>query len=139
MRQDRVLHENRTLTDPQFRAIAALLSAPSIVAAARVAKVPRRTLHHWLRQTSFREVLREARRDVMAQTTTRLQRLSDLAAAALETVIQDQKAPPATRVSAARTALALSYRSLELDDIDERLRNVETLHELAILPKEQHE
>jgi hypothetical protein len=136
MRQDKVIHESRTLTERQFRAIAALLTAPNITAAARLAQVPRRTLHDWFRQSAFQNALRNARRDAMTQTTTRLQHLSDLATEALETVIQDKKAPPATRVSAARTALALSYRSLELDDLDERLANVEALHELAILPKD---
>jgi hypothetical protein len=136
MRQDKVIHQRRALTEPQFRAIAALLTSPNISAAARLAQVPRRTLYDWFRQDAFQQALRNARHDAMAQTTTRLQYLSDLATEALETVIQDKKAPPATRVSAARTALALSYRSLELDDIDARLRNVEALHELAILPKD---
>ena len=46
----------------------------------------------------------------------------------LETVMDDQKASSASRVSTSRLAMDMMYRGAAIDDIIERLKSVEGKH-----------
>lgn len=116
------------LSERQERALETLLSRPTIEAAAKAAGVGARTLHRWLKEPAFRDAYREARAETVRQVTVRLQQAAGSAVDALTAVMSDDSAPQAARVSAARVVLETTYRALELEDLDERLRRLEARH-----------
>ncbi len=102
----------------QEAAILALLTEPTIEAAARKTGVARTTLLRWLQLPDFQASYREARREVMDRAIGILQAATGEAVSALRSAL---KAPGAERVSAARTIWDFSFRSRELLDLEERL------------------
>ena len=119
---------NNGLTNPQRRAIEALMLTNTMARAAKRANVCEQTIYLWMKQDHFQTVLREARRDALAHTTTRLQQVSTRAVDTLEGVMDDEKASSASRVSAARLCLDMMYHGAALDDIVERLKTMEKQH-----------
>ncbi len=63
---------NEQLTNKQRKAIEALLVTNTINRAAKRANVSDSSLYRWMRLESFQTALREARRDILVHTTTRL-------------------------------------------------------------------
>ena len=116
---------NEQLTNKQRKAIEALLVTNTINRAAKRANVSDSSLYRWMRLESFQTVLREARRDILVHTTTRLQQMSVRAVDALEKVLDDDKATSASRISASRLTLDMMYRGAAIDDIIDRLKTVE--------------
>ena len=112
-------------------AILALLTAPTIDAAAQLAKVSSPTLWRWLQERDFQDSYRKARREALSQATARLSRASSLAVTALEDIVKDLKAPAAARLTAARTILELGFKSFEIDDIERRLASLEASREVT--------
>ncbi len=108
-------------------AVAALLSSPTIGAAAKKAGVAERTLRNWMELPDFREVYLKARRNVVEQVGARIQQAGSEAVATLRGVMSDSEAPASARVSAARVILELGYRSLELEDLSLRVGQLERL------------
>jgi hypothetical protein len=116
---------NSTLTAKQQRAIAALLSESSVLAAAQRAGVPPRTLFTWLRDPGFVEEYRGARREVVTQAIAKLQGIASQAVVALADVVNDSAAPPQARVSAAKTVLDVVVKATEVEDLTARLEKLE--------------
>ena len=48
---------------------------------------------------------------------------------ALQAIVSSEDSPPSTRVAAARTILDMAYRAVEVDELSERLHEVETTTE----------
>ena len=71
------------LSRSQEWVIAALLSEPTIEAAAARAKVSERTLTYWLKQPSFAAAYRQARAALVEHAVTLLQRTTSLAVSTL--------------------------------------------------------
>lgn len=113
-------------------AVAAVLSQRSLEEAARVAGVGVATLMRWQKLPEFREALRKARREALAQTVGRLQQASSAAATTLLKVMLDQTAPASTRVRAADSVMNHALKAIELEDVLERLTQLERI---ADLPK----
>ncbi len=107
-------------------AISALLTESGIAAAAKKAGVGESTLRRWLQDTDFAERCRSARRQVLEQSTARLQSATVDAVNALRAIVSSQDSPPSTRVSAARTILDMAYRAVEVGELSERLYSIET-------------
>jgi hypothetical protein len=106
----------------QSRAISALLTCATIGAAAKEAKVGERTLSHWLSDDqAFRSEYFAARREVVSHSISQLQRACGEAVAALKDIATDETAPPGARVSACRTILEQSLRSIEVDELAGRV------------------
>ena len=116
---------NEELTNGQRRAIETLMLTNTMAEAAKMAKVTQRSIYNWMKQDRFQTVLRQARRDALAQTTTRLQQMTAQAVHTLGDVMEDENASHAGRVSAARLTLDMMYHGAALDDIVERLKTVE--------------
>lgn len=114
-----------TLSKKQVRAIEALISQPTIRAAAAAARTSETTLWRWLNDPVFDQAYRQARSEILENTLTVLQARSTQAVETLVEVMEDGSALPSARVSAARTILEFSLKVRETVEIEERLRAIE--------------
>ena len=113
------------LTAKQERALLALMGERTLDDAAKSARVGQRTLRRWLQQPTFRAAFLELRREVLGAATARLQAVACDAVDALHSVVLDRQAPPAARVSAARTVLDQANRAVEIEDLSVRVAQLE--------------
>ena len=105
------------------RAIAAILTTASLDAAAGLCFVSKSTLCRWLREPAFAEALRQAGRQVLDEA---LAQLHALARPAVETLRRNLRCKrPGTEVQAARTVLEHATRSVELFELEDRVRQLE--------------
>ena len=116
---------HKELSQKQVRAISALITAPTIADAAWQADVSTRTIDRWLTQRSFQAELRLPRSRVFCHAFGHLQQVASRAVAALDRVMHDNNASPASRVSAARAALRFACPGIEIADFEERLAALE--------------
>ena len=112
-------------------AVAALLVERNIEEAARSAGIGTTTLVRWMKLPEFKKAFREARRLAFGQEISRLQYASGPAVTTLQRLAVDSNVPPAVRARAAFYILTLSKQSIEIDDIDERVAELERAAEDA--------
>ncbi len=106
-------------------AIAALMTEPTIEAAAQRAGITGRTLQAWLTQEEFIGKWNAAKRALVQTATTRLRSGMIASIAALEQIRDDKETPASVKVSASRTILEFALRASELEDLSERLDRLE--------------
>jgi transposase-like protein len=106
-------------------AIAALLTQRNIEEAARVADIGTNTLLRWLQLPEFKNEYRKARREVVSQTTARLQQAMGAAGTTVLKLMTDANVPAAVRLRAAECVLDHGLKSVEMDEIDARLKELE--------------
>lgn len=109
----------------QDRFLKALLEAPSIEKACELAGINKTTGYKYLKDEKFLMEYRKLRREAMQQVTARLQKTSEEAVNVLIDVMHDKEASPSARVQSAKNILEIAYRSIELDDIQERIESIE--------------
>ncbi len=114
------------LTTKQESAIVALLKEPTLTKAAKVAGVGERTLHRWLRERTFADKYREARREAFSHAISLTQKYAPAAVAALTQVMADSSAPHSAKVQAASTLLRFGRQGIELDDLAARIEALES-------------
>ena len=112
-------------------AVAAVLSQRNLEEAARVVGVGVATLMRWQKLPEFQDALRRARREALSQTIGRLQQGASAAATTLLKVMLDQNTPASTKVRAADTVMNHALKAMELEDVLERLTEVERVVDLA--------
>jgi len=110
----------------QDTAIGALLSQPTILAAAESVGVGESTLRRWLKDGDFLTAYRAARREAVSQAVGHLQGACSVAVLALTDISQDVNCPASARVSAARTVLELALKGVELEDLTVRVEELES-------------
>lgn len=125
MKHEQELEPICELSSAQEQSILALLTEPSIAAAASKAGVGERTLHRWLRQADFANEYRRSRREAFAQAIGLTQRSSAGAVAVLLRIMHDPKATWSSRVNAASHILRFARESIELDDLVARIDALE--------------
>jgi len=123
MERDGTLPEN--LTPKQARFLAALLTEPTVEEAARKATVAHTTAYRWLREAPFRATYRTARREAVLQATAQLQAATGKAVRTLVGVLDDPAALASAKVAAARTILEGAGKGVELEDLADRLTQLE--------------
>jgi len=106
-------------------AIAALLSQPNLEAAARATGIGTTTLIRWQKDPEFDAAYRAARRAAFGQSIARLQQASGAAVTTLLKVMVDSATPASTKVRAADSVLDHSAKSIEIEEIEERLAALE--------------
>jgi|SRR6266511_3721863 len=104
-------------------AIAALLTEPTLEAAARRAGVSESSLLRWLRDPAFRAEYRAARRAVVEQAVSGLQHATSEAVAALRRNLTCGM--PTVEISAAKAVLDFAVKGVELIDLAERVEMLE--------------
>jgi hypothetical protein len=115
----------------QVAAIPALLAQRTIAAAAHQVGVGERTLLRWLQEDStFQTAYREARRAVVQQAITQVQRATGEAVETLRSVMQDADAPASAKVSAAKVILETAVKGVELEDLTARIAALEARGQL---------
>jgi len=114
-----VLQAAGKLSRKQELAISALLTCPTLLAAAQQCGLAAVTLYRWLKDAAFQAGYREARRQVVQQAITQIQYATGEAVATLRAVMQDQEAPASAKVSAAKAILELAVKSVELEDLED--------------------
>jgi transposase-like protein len=106
-------------------AILGLLSQRSIEDAARSVGISPRTLYRWLQEPDFNSAYRAARRAAFSQSAARLQQMCSAAVTTLGKVMVDPNSPVASRVRAADSVLDHAAKSLEIEDIEVRVSELE--------------
>ena len=107
----------------QERAITALLAHSRLEDAARDAGISRSTLCRMLQGAAFQEAFRLARRQVLDAAISRLQAVTGAAVEALSRNLTCRKA--SIEVAAARAVLDHATRSVELFELEDRVRQLE--------------
>jgi DNA-binding MurR/RpiR family transcriptional regulator len=120
------------LSPQQEGAIVALLSDPGLTGAAKAAGVGKATLWRWMQKPAFREAYRRARREAVEQARARLQQASGEAVETLRKVMNDEDAPHASRISAAKTVLVMAMQATSEEEI---LRRIAALEEARAMRK----
>lgn len=109
----------------QTQAISALLSAPTIEAAAQSCGVTGRTLLTWLQQPKFQEQYAQAKQDLLEGAVNRLRTAGFDAGTRLHKIVNDERAPFTAVVSAAARLLELLLKATEIEDLSKRLDRLE--------------
>lgn len=109
----------------QDRFLKALLETATIEAACKMAGINKTTGYKYLKDATFLAEYRKIRRESMQQVTARLQRTSEEAVSVLHEIMLDSDNSPNARVQAAKNTLDIAYKSLELDDVQARIEQLE--------------
>jgi len=118
-------------TSKMEAAVAALLTQKNQEEAARAAGISVATLLRWQKLPEFQKAYREARRAAHSQSIARLQQATSAAVTTLLRVMVDPDTPASTKVRAADSVLDHSAKSIEMEDIDVRVAELERAAELA--------
>ena len=122
---------NSTLGRKQEEAISALLTQRNLEEAARVARIGVRTLIRWMKVPEFQTAYREARREAFGQSIARLQQGTSAAATTLLKLLIEPNTPASVRARVADSIFNHAARAIEIEDIEERLSNLERDAELS--------
>lgn len=117
--------QNVTLTQQQQRAIGALLTSPTLTAAAKSTGVARKTLYRWMEDPAFRAALDAAESEVLDGVSRRLLALAEKAADKLDALLDS--ANDNVRLRAASVTLDILMRLRELRDVERRLTELERM------------
>jgi hypothetical protein len=111
----------------QAQAMLALLSAPSIAAAARRAKVGERTLRRWLRDPGFSAELAQRRSDALSQGVALLAEVFAASVEKLHRIATGKGAREDAQAAAARAIVTSALKASETAEIMGRLDALERL------------
>jgi transposase-like protein len=110
----------------QDDAIAALMTCASVEKAAEAIGVHPNTLRRWMTLPEFHAAYNQARREAVRQANARLQQNSGVAATVLLKTMADATTPAAVKVKAAECVLERASKSLEEDDLEVRVTQLES-------------
>lgn len=118
--------QKRTNLSPrQARFVSALLSSPTIEAAAAAAGISSRTGRRYLRDPNVRRAISAAVDEAMGRATHLAVQAMVNALMTLEEIHTDRKAPVGPRVSAARAVLEIAPKLREALDLADRVSALE--------------
>lgn len=109
----------------QEKALAALLSQPTMAAAAKACGSSETTLFRYLHDENFKAHYRRALAEVVGHAISQLQRDCSVASKALREICENKEAPASARVAAARAILDGAIKAVELQDMEQRLEDLE--------------
>jgi hypothetical protein len=109
----------------QERAIVALLTHNTLGEASIAVGIGEATIFRWLNDPKFAARYKAARREVWSQSLAVLQKAATDAALTLKKIATDEDAPASARVSAARAILEHSRAGIEVEELEERISNLE--------------
>lgn len=113
------------LTGRQLKALDALISCDTITEACEVSGISRSTMFRYQQDPEFSKELKAAKRQLVNRAILRLQQACGDASRTLAEICRDKDAPTSAWVSASREILNNSLRAIEVEDIEERLAELE--------------
>jgi len=112
------------LSANQVRAIAALLTQRTVLAAAREVGVNESTIRRWLgKDPAFQAAWKEARSGLMDEAVARAQQTAGEAMVVLREILMHAELD-SNRVAAARTILEVGLKALERDELREQVATI---------------
>ena len=105
--------------------VAALLTQPTVVMAAKAAGISEGTAGRWMKEPAFQERYAEAKRQAFGEVLAFLQQSMLGAVATLRSVMLDAQTKPTTKVLAAGKLLELGLRAHEVYTLEERIAALE--------------
>ncbi|WP_449460351.1 replication protein [Streptococcus suis] len=114
-----------SLTAKQEKFMLALMTAPTVTEASKLAGIARSTGQKYLKDITFRRAYRQYRNDIMQQATGKLQNASIRAVEVLEEIMDDKTVSPYARQQAAQTILNMAYKANEQIDMLEMIEELE--------------
>lgn len=109
--------------DKRTIVLEALLAGKSQAAAARLARISRRTVVRWMTAPDFAGKLTQSRTEAFTEA---LAALKGGAAPAVQTLLKNLKSRrPSERRQAAKEILAFAFKGVELEDLEARLVKLE--------------
>jgi hypothetical protein len=116
---------SQKLTRKQELAIVALMTQPTIEAAAAASGIANVTMWRWMRLPEFQQQYQIARRRIIENALGSLQQATSLA---VETLVRNLSCgQPGTEVRAAQEILNQSVKALELFELESRLESLEKI------------
>jgi hypothetical protein len=115
------------LSAVQLQALGALLSHPTVAAAAAACRISRRTIFRWLQDPKFRTALCKMQHDYVNHAHAGPRGSTAGAVETLREVLNNREAPAGARVSACRATLSLAYDLIQADDMQHRIETLERL------------
>jgi hypothetical protein len=113
------------LSRRQERTIKALLEHDTLADAAHAVGIGEVTLWRWLREPGFKSAFREAKRRVLDEALSTLQKATRKAIGALVSILEDQGKPASARVTAAKTILETAVKSIQVEELEARVEQLE--------------
>ena len=112
-------------------AIVALLTQRNVEEAAKSIGLAPNTLLKWMKDPEFDAAFRKARRLAHAQSVARMHQACSAAVTTVVKIMVDVNAPASVRLRAADILLERTAKSIETDDIEARLTELERTAELS--------
>jgi hypothetical protein len=113
------------LTRKQESAIAALMTQPTIEAAAAASGIASVTMWRWMQLPGFQQQYQIARRRIIENALGSLQQATNQA---VETLVRNLSCgQPGTEIRAAQEILNQSFKALELFELESRLESLEKI------------
>jgi predicted ArsR family transcriptional regulator len=122
------------LSRKQVDALNALMTGKSVPEAATIVGLNEKTLRRWLQTPVFAGAYRASRRQAFQAAIVSVQRLATTAVQVLAEIAEDSNGEASrrgasSRVTAAKTIIEVATHTVEAEDLESRIRALETAHE----------
>ena len=118
--------DKSSLSRKQERALAALLTQPTVGLACAEAQIGATTMYRWLNEDkAFKAEYLKLRQEIVNNAGHQIQKSMNNAVNATLSLLNDPEVPASVRLSAARTILEFGYKALEMESVEERLEALE--------------
>src|SRR5699024_6034100 len=119
------------LSQRQTNFMKALLTSGSVKEAYEEAGIAEHTAYKYLRDEEFSKEYTEQKRESLRHVSTRLNDIALRSIAVLDEIANDKEETGASRVRAVQVALDYAYKGMELEDLNNRLTEIENMLEEA--------
>lgn len=117
------------LNDRQIKFMKALLVKPTIKEAYEDAGIAENTAYKYLSDDEFNKEYTEQKRASLRHVSTRLNEIALRSITILDEVANDEEQTGASRIRAVEVALNYAYKGMELEDLNNRLSEIEQMLE----------
>lgn len=119
------------LNAKQVKFMKALLMSDTITEAYKQAGIAEHTAYKYLADEEFNKEYTEQKRASLRHVSTRLNDIALRSIAILDEIANDQEQTGASRIRAVEVVLNYAYKGMELEDLNNRLTEIENMLEEA--------